>query len=120
MKTFLTALLLSLLAFAAFTAFAQEQEEDTNLLITYLDVNCYKDVTPLLESLTTKFGETPLLAGKSILPIANFLKGEPDLLDGVTMMYVNQETGTFTNVMILPDGSGCQVLFGENFTPISN
>lgn len=117
MKTFLTALLLSSFAF---TAFAQEQEEDPNLLITYLDVNCYKDVTPLLESLTTKFEEKPLFVGKSILPIANFVKGEPDLLEGVTIMYVNQDTGTFTNVMLFSDGSGCQVLFGENFTPATN
>lgn len=110
--------------YAAFTAFfataAVTQEVDPNHVQTYLDINCFKDIDPYIEELETVYGEKPLFVGRSILPLANFYADNVIPLEGILMSYVNQDAGTFTNVMIFPDGSGCEVSFGGEFTPVTN
>lgn len=99
---------------------ALAQETDPNHIQTYLDINCFKDIKPYIQDLETKYGEKPLFAARSLLPLADFFAGTAKPIEGVLMSYVNQTTGTFTNVMIFPDGSGCEINFGGEFTPITN
>jgi hypothetical protein len=108
-------------AFAALFAFrASAQEQDFNLRQVYLDINCFGDIRPYVQMIETDYNEQALFVGRSVLPIANFLSGEPDLLEGIMATYVNQDTGTFTNVITFPDGSGCEFSYGNDFTPVTN
>lgn len=66
------------------------------------------------------YNEKPLFLGNSYLPLANFTAGRVDALEGVMITYVNQDTGTFTNVIVFEDGSGCEFSFGTEFTPFAN
>lgn len=116
MKTVLYAIALSLVSISA----NAQQSSDPNIVVTYLDINCFKDITPYTDMLENQYNEKPLFVGRSLLPVANFFRGEPDVLEGILMAYVNQETGTFTNVMLFPDGSGCEVSYGGEFTPVTN
>lgn len=116
MKTILYAAAMSMFGLTA----TAQQTPDPNVIATYLDINCFKDVTIYTQMLENEYGEKPLFVGRSPLPIANFFRGEPDVLEGILMVYVNQDTGTFTNVMIFPDGSGCEVSYGGEFTPVTN
>lgn len=114
MKKFLYAAVISLFAVSA------SAQEDPNVIPTFVDLNCFKSVKVYTDMLETKYGEKPLFAGKSILPVADFAKGEPNFIEGVLLVYVNQDAGTFTSVMVFPDGTGCEVSYGGEFTPVTN
>jgi hypothetical protein len=106
---------------AAFFATASvAQEVNPNLVQVFLDINCFKDIKPYIQELETVYGEKPLFVGRSILPVANFVASDVIPMEGILISYVNQDTGTFTNVMLFPDNSGCEVSFGNEFTPAVN
>jgi hypothetical protein len=95
-------------------------QTDSNIKHLYLDVRCFHDLSVYTNSLMFDFKEKPLFLGTGYLPLANFMSGSIDPIEGVIVTYVNQESGTFTNVIAFPDGSGCELGFGTSFTPYSN
>jgi hypothetical protein len=66
-------------------------------------------VTELSTQLKEKYGES--LSGAGLLP-QNLAQGAGQR---VLALFNNPETGTFTIVIVLPDGKGCPIFDGERW-----
>ena len=106
-----------LLAFAvgisllATTALAQ-QEQQGKRFYTYQSCDNVMTMTQLVMN---KYGEQPLLQGTGIqFGAAN---GQP--FTSSMMMFVNQDSGSWSLISLYPDGTGCMVANGKDFKPYS-
>ena len=84
-------------------------------VITSVAVNipCFKDVTLLLQYLEEEHKEKPLAQGVTTIHVQGV---EPI---GKMIVYMNATNGTFSNVVIFEDGSGCLINSGIEFKPFT-
>lgn len=87
--------------------------ENKSVLIA---VPCYRDAFALAVILEGKYGEIPL--GESISNM-NWLDGEGQVKEifGNAIMFANPDTRSYSNVLILRDGSACVMNTGFDFKP---
>jgi hypothetical protein len=78
-----------------------------------ISISCFKDVTALLENLEEEYKEKPLAQGFTTIHVRG-----GDLI-GKMIVYINATNGTFSNVLIFKDGSGCLINSGIEFKPFT-
>lgn len=84
-----------------FCVLTMAQAKDKNHIVIPTNIHCFK-VEMLLDELKLKYGEEPIFMGKSELE-----------QESVTMMFVNQQTGSYT-VVGLGKSIGCVFDTGNN------
>lgn len=73
-------------------------------------------VENVFEMIYSQYGETPLFTGVGIQISAS--NGQP--YSGNTMFFVNQDTGSWTHIVVYGDGNACMLANGSKFEPYSN
>jgi phage/plasmid primase-like uncharacterized protein len=106
-----------LLAFAvgisllATTALAQEQNQNKRFITT----QACDPVVKMSDLVMNKYGEKPLFQGQGL----QFAATNAQPYTSAMMMFVNQDTGTWSLVSLYPDGTACMVANGRKFEPYS-
>lgn len=77
-------------------------------------LNCYDP--EYLFDISKEYGETALFTGIGFVPSFDG-ENQPSSLDGPVIFSVNQDSGTWSLIMISPTGHGCMVATGYEFEP---
>ncbi len=93
------------------TAFAQEEQQSKRFITT----QACDPVAKISDIVMNKYGETPLFRSEGLQFAAQ--TGQP--FQSAMMMFVNQDTGTWSLVSLYPDGMACMVANGRKFEPYS-
>ena len=65
------------------------------------------------------YGQTELFLGRSRVNIFDYEIRQFRSLEGTVAVLVNQDTGTFTLIILFEDGSFCEIITGLDFIPYS-
>ena len=97
---------LALVVINPFTAGAQEAQSKKFITQQICE--------PVMQMMTNiaEYQEEPLFEAATITQHVN---GE--WFEGKSMMFVNQETGTYSFITLYPDGTGCMQAVGNKFQP---
>jgi len=88
------------------TAFAQES-------IQFVSNQPCDNVVTMARKVTTEYNEKPLFSGD----ITQLNAQDDNWYRSSTMLFVNQETSTWSLISLYPDGTSCMVAAGINFAP---
>lgn len=95
-------------------ALSQQETPNTSAKTFYGKQAC-DSVFSMTDTVVGKYKEQPLFKGMSIQFSSIDSKG----YIGSAMMFVNQDTGTWSLVALYPDGTGCMIASGKKFEPYS-
>ena len=94
---------------------ALAQETPKTSAKTFYGTQACDDVMSMTNTVVGKYGEQPLFKGMGIQFSAADGKGYA----GSMMMFVNQDTGSWSLITLYLDGTGCMVATGREFEPYS-
>ena len=106
MKNYIFAALISFLSCTVVVA----QESTKRILPIALQCDNVENMFSLIKD----YGEQPLFMGNGMITL---LDGQ--IVQGGTMFFVNQETGTWSMVTLFADGTSCMTQLGTGFSPYS-
>lgn len=93
---------------------ALAQETPKRSAKTFYSTQACDDVMSMTNTVVGKYGEQPLFKGMGIqFSAAENGKGYV----GSMMMFVNQDTGSWSLITLYGDGTGCMVASGKEFEP---
>jgi hypothetical protein len=92
---------------------ALAQETPNRSAKTFYGTQACDDVMSMTNTVVGKYGEQPLFKGMGIQFSAADGKGYA----GSMMMFVNQDTGSWSLITLYGDGTGCMVASGKEFEP---
>jgi len=69
------------------------------------------------QALEQVYGERELLIADTVTRVFDYNTRVYENLSGIFVLFANQDSGTFTVVVVYPNGSFCEVIPGYNFTP---
>ena len=95
-------------------ALAQQETPNTSAKTFYSKQAC-DSVISMTNTVVGKYKEQPLFKGKGI----QFSSTDGRGYVGSTMMFVNQDTGTWSLITLYGDGTGCMIASGKEFEPYS-
>lgn len=95
-------------------ALAQQETPNTSAKTFYSKQAC-DSVISMTNTVVGKYKEQPLFKGMSI----QFSSTDGRGYAGSAMMFVNQDTGTWSLITLYGDGTGCMVASGKEFEPYS-
>ena len=82
---------------------------------TFFATHACDNVITMTNLVVGKYKEQPLFKAMGLQFSAQDGKGYA----GSMMMFVNQDTGTWSLITLYPDGTGCMVATGRDFEPYS-
>lgn len=106
-RTFLAALGI----FLATAAYSQTEPQDEQELLFFLSQQPCASVDIVLRD-AENYQEQPLLSGQGLLAHPN-----GNVYESSMMLFVNQDTGTWSLVALYPNLTACLVTQGSNFQP---
>ena len=95
-------------------ALAQQETPNTSAKTFYSKQAC-DNVISMTNTVVGKYKEQPLFKGKGI----QFSSIDGQGYVGSAMMFVNQDTGTWSLIILYGDGTGCMIASGKEFEPYS-
>lgn len=69
------------------------------------------------QALEQIYGERELLIADTVTRVFDYSTRSYENLSGIFVLFTNQDSGTFTLVVVYPNGSFCEIMPGYNFTP---
>lgn len=112
LKTF-TYSALSAMIVACAPAMAQDNPAPTAK--NFIATQSCDDVIRMTDLVVSKYREQPLFQGMGL----QFSAQNGKAYAGSTMMFVNQDSGTWSMISLYPDGTSCMVASGKEFKPYS-
>ena len=95
-------------------ALAQQETPNTSAKTFYSKQAC-DNVISMTNTVVGKYKEQALFKGKGI----QFSSTDGRGYVGSAMMFVNQDTGTWSLITLYGDGTGCMIASGKEFEPYS-
>ncbi len=80
---------------------------------TFFATHACDNVITMTDLVVGKYGEQPLFKAMGL----QFSASDGKAYAGSMMMFVNQDTGTWSLITLYPDGNGCMVATGREFEP---
>ena len=77
----------------------------------------YENFGLYIDGLNHLHREKELFLGTSRVNVFDYEIRRYHSLEGIVSLLVNQDTGTFTMVIVFEDGSFCEILTGSGFAP---
>lgn len=82
---------------------------------TFFATHACDNVITMTDLVVGKYKEQPLFKAMGL----QFSAQDGKAYAGSMMMFVNQDTGTWSLITLYPDGTGCMVATGREFEPYS-
>ena len=82
---------------------------------TFFATHACDNVITMTDLVVGKYREQPLFKAMGL----QFSAQDGKAYAGSMMMFVNQDTGTWSLITLYPDGTGCMVATGREFEPYS-
>lgn len=110
-------LLAGAIALLPFNSIAQETPKPPKSLTakTFFATQSCDNVITMTELVMNKYKEKPLFKASGL----QFSAQDGQAYAGSMMMFVNQDTGSWSFITLYPDGTGCMVATGKEFEPYS-